>query len=753
MARARAKSVHATGAAGHGFGTLPVFLAAFSTILGAIMFLRFGYAVAHVGMLGALGIIVLAHLVTVPTAMAISEIATNRKVEGGGAYYIISRSFGIRIGAAIGVSLYLSQAISIAFYLIAFAEAFWPLAPWFQSVTGIAFDARFVSIPSSLALIVLIMTKGADLGVRVLYIVVATLLVSLVLFFLGDPIEGTPASLPLTASIEDPDQFFMVFAICFPAFTGMTAGVGLSGDLAKPSRSIPLGTMTATIAGGLVYAAIVVKLAMSAPPEALANDQLVMSRIAIWGPIIPIGLGCATLSSAIGSILVAPRTLQALGKDGCFPLSVTNRVLAAGSGASNEPRNATIVTSVLALAVVALGNVDFVARIISMFFMVTYGALCAISFLEHFAANPSYRPSFRSRWYLSLLGATMCLLMMFQMDPVYTVLSIFAMLGMYALTRYTPAGKGSDDLAAIFRGVMAQATRRLQVRLQRTRRRGIDAAGWRPSIVMLSGRTFGGNRSPLDLLGWLCRRYGFGTYLHHIQGHLNEETYQESERLEAELVQMAEKDLPGVFVDTLVSPSLRSALAQTLQVPGVSGMENNTVMFEMTSRDDQKTVAEVVGEAIFTCVTHKNVLILRHGDRRFGYKRSIHVWLTWHDEDNATLMVLRAYLVLGHPEWKKATISIFAALPPERVGEQRQRLQAMIAQGRLPISEKNIRFMPVEDGDAYRALVDSSSSAADFVIMGLTPERLRERGAEILMKHPELGDVLWVNAMEKVLIE
>jgi len=390
---------------------------------------------------------------------------------------------------------------------------------------------------------------------------------------------------------------------------------------------------------------------------------------------------------------------------------------------------------------------------VSMFFMVTYGAICAISFLEHFAANPSYRPSFRSRWYLSLLGALTCLLMMFQMDPVYAVLAIAAMLGMYALTRYTPAGKGSDDLGAIFRGVMAQATRLLQVRLQRTRRRGVDAAGWRPSIVMLSGRSFTGNRTPLDLLGWFCRRYGFGTYLHHIQGHLSEETYQESETLETKLVEMAERDMPGVFVDTIVSPSLRSALAQTLQVPGVSGMENNTVMFEVTQQDDEKTLAEVVAEAIFTCVTHKNVLVLRHGPRRFGNRRSIHVWLTWNDEDNATLMVLLAYLVLGHPDWRKATISIFAALPHDRVGEERLRLQSMIAAGRLPISEKNIRFMPVDDPEAFRALVETSSATADFVIMGMTLERLRERGGELLMRHPELGDVLWVNAMEKVLIE
>jgi hypothetical protein len=114
------------------FGTLPVFLTAISTILGAVMFLRFGFAVGSVGFIGALSIILIGHVVTISTAMALAEIATNQKVEGGGEYFIISRSFGINIGAAIGIALYLSQAISVAFYVIAFGEAFDIIKPWVE---------------------------------------------------------------------------------------------------------------------------------------------------------------------------------------------------------------------------------------------------------------------------------------------------------------------------------------------------------------------------------------------------------------------------------------------------------------------------------------------------------------------------------------------------------------------------------------------------------------------------------------------
>ena len=169
------------------FGTTPVFLAAISTILGAVLFLRFPYAVGHLGFWGALGIIFLAHFVTIPTALAVAEIATNRRVEGGGEYYIISRSFGKTIGGTIGFWLYISQAVSVAFYMIAFGEAFQGLWPWIESWSGLQADSRFFSIPTALLLILVIIRVGSGLGVGMLVVVCTTLLVSLTLFFLGGP--------------------------------------------------------------------------------------------------------------------------------------------------------------------------------------------------------------------------------------------------------------------------------------------------------------------------------------------------------------------------------------------------------------------------------------------------------------------------------------------------------------------------------------------------------------------------------------
>jgi amino acid transporter len=731
---------------GHGFGTGPVFLASISTILGAIMFLRFGYAVGNTGLLGALLIILVGHAVTVPTALAIAEIATNRRVEGGGEYFIISRSFGTTIGGAIGISLFMSQAISVAFYMIAFAEAFRPLEGLYQDLMGFPFDPRVVSLPATIGLVALVLTKGADLGVKALWGVAAVLAVSLVMFFMGSaPPEMHPGGLALVSDLPDPDPFMLVFAIVFPAFTGMTAGVGLSGDLENPRKSIPMGIMSATFAGMLVYVLVVVKLASSADAEALATDQLIMSRIALWGPIIPIGLACATLSSAIGSILVAPRTLQALGGDRIVPVQRANSFLSQGQGAANEPRNATIVTSVIALAFVVVGDVNLVARIVSMFFMVTYGALCAISALEHFAARPSYRPSFRSKWYLSLTGAVMCFVLMLQMDALYALLSVIVMILLYVVIRR--GRSGVDDLAAIFQGVMTQATRYLQIRLQK-----YPPSDWRPSVIMITPRTFD-RSAPVQLMDWLCDRHGFGTYLHFMPGKLEEVTYRESREVQQRLVKSVQERRGAIYVDTMVSPSMNSALAQSLQMPGVSGMENNTILFEYGVHDGPEVLQEVLAGLKMSGTTYMNRLVLRHGDNFFGSRSSIHVWLTWHDARNANLMILLTYILLGHRDWKGAEVSIFAAYPRREVHERSEELHDMITEGRLLISDKNVKVIATDDGIDFERLVEARSGLADLVLLGFTSPRLERRGAELLKRFPSLRDTLFVSAEEDIDIE
>jgi amino acid transporter len=731
---------------GHDFSTAPVFLAAISTILGAILFLRFGYAVAHTGLFGSLLIILVGHAITIPTALAIAEISTNLKVEGGGEYYIISRSFGPMVGGTIGLSLYLSQTISVAFYMIAFTEAATPLFGWVHEQTGFVLQRWMISIPSTLLLLIVIIRKGADLGVSALWVVVAILAISLISFFVGSA-PSSAGQLDIFGTVKSPDDFFTVFAIIFPAFTGMTAGVGLSGDLKNPRKSIPLGTLSATIAGMIVYVFIVLKLSSSLSPEEMAADQFAMAKVALWGPIIPIGLAAATLSSAIGSILIAPRTMQALATDKVLPVAAINNFLKAGKGDANEPVNATLVTSVIILAFVAMGDVDFVAQIISMFFMITYGSLCSVSFLEHFAGNPSYRPTFRSKWYFSLLGAAASFIMMFQMSTFYAFLAIVAIVVIYLSLKRSRTAE--SDLSAMVKGVLFQLTRKLQVLIQRKQSNVMTV--WRPSFIAISSNSVS-RLAPFDLLRWISHYYGFGTFIHYIKGSLDEAHYRESKNNLEKLIKQGRDSRASIYVDTIISPSFKTAVAQIVQIPGIAGMENNGVLFEFQEGNEDE-IDNVVEGCQFAAVVDFNICVLKNSERHFGYKKSIHVWLTPGDYRNANLMIILAYILIGHPDWKGCEIKLFAAFEDEQMSKQANQLNELIDQGRIPISQKNVSKIPWNRTDiSYAALVSARSQEADLVIMGFSLHKIIKQRGEFFKKFADIKDILFVRAGQKIVI-
>ncbi|MCG9127265.1 hypothetical protein JT359_06635 [Candidatus Poribacteria bacterium] len=737
---------------GHGFGTAPVFLASISTILGAILFLRFGYVVGNVGLLKTLAIIALGHLVTIPTVLAVSEVATNRRVAGGGAYYIVSRSFGTSIGGAIGLALFLSQAISIAFYMVAFAEAFGPLLEYLQVRYEIEseINLRWLSIPGTVVLIIIMLTKGANIGVSLLWAICIILGAALLSFLFGSPPKDiTPMSLNIIGTIAEPEKFGLVFATCFPAFTGMIAGLGLSGDLNNPQRSIPLGTISATLAGMVVYIIVAVKLSWNATPEHLANDQFIMEKISLWGPAIYIGLAAASLSSALGSIMVAPRTLQALAKDNVMPIPSLNRLLRFGVGKEQDPVPATFVSGIIALVFVTIGGINFIAKILTMFFLVTYGALCIVSFLEHFAGNPSYRPTFHSRWYVSLLGTVMCGIMMFQISFLTAIISITIMLTIYIGLR-----RGRDEqrgLSGIFQGAMFQLTRWLQTTLQK-KRANISESGWRPSIVAIT--QFRERRlGHFDLLRWICHRQGFGQFIQYFQGDYSF-TDEISARMHVEaLIQQSEASGAGVFVDSLICPNFHLALAHVMQMPGISGLPNNSILLEFDNEQPDE-IAEVQQGALMAVDSLFNVLILRSTKYRFGYRSSIHVWVTNDNISNVPMMLLLAYILVGHPEWKKAKIRLFACADSWDTELDADHLSTVIKEGRLPISEQNVTSVSYEDEETMENEVTRRSAQADLVIVGLTTEELNSEDFDlILQRYTGVNDILFVHSNEHIAID
>jgi hypothetical protein len=505
-----------------------------------------------------------------------------------------------------------------------------------------------------------------------------------------------------------------------------------------------MGTLIATLVGGIIYILVAYKLFISASPEDMGSNMMIMEDIAIWGPIIPIGLAASTISSALGSVIIAPRTLQAIGKDRIFPSDALNNWLAKGTEKGNEPINGSLITAVLALVFVAVGSVNFVAEIITMFFMVTYGAICLISFLEHFAADPSYRPTFRSRWYISLLGAVLSVWLMFKINTMYAVVSLILMLGIYFGVTYLSPQK--TQMAKVFQGVIFQLSRRLQVFLQKSDT-GEEEDHWRPAVVCVTSHSFE-RFAAFDMLRWISHKYGFGTFIHMIEGYLSKKTHQEAKDALHRLIKMADSSSSNVYLDTLISPSPTSAIAQVIQLPGISGKDNNMLMFEF-SRAHPEDLGQIVENYSIIRSVNFDTVILGSTEKGFGYHNQMHIWITPTDYENANLMILLGYIILGHPEWSNCEISINAIVREDQLAEQKEYLLGLTTSGRLPISSKNINVIVQEENRNSKEIICERSTEADLILLGFRNETMKRKGEEIFHGYEGLGNILFVHAVNE----
>jgi hypothetical protein len=398
---------------------------------------------------------------------------------------------------------------------------------------------------------------------------------------------------------------------------------------------------------------------------------------------------------------------------------------------------------------VMMGDVDFVAQIISMFFLITYGTLCLVSFLEHFAGSPSYRPTFRSKWYISLIGAIASFYMMFQIEPLYAFLALVVMVLIYLGLK--KVREDETDLTDVFKGVLFKITRQLQMLIQRNRN-SASKDTWRPAFIAISSNT--ANRiAHYDFLRWIAHYYGFGSYFHFIKGPLTEENAKSARLLLDKIINQGVAAEASIYADTIISPSFKTAVAQIIQAPGVFGMENNSVLFEFRLGDKEE-VPNIIDGCQFAATLDYSICVLRSSERHFGYKKSLHIWLTPGDYSNANLMILIAYILMGTRDWKGCNISIFAAFNEEDMTKEVNRLNALIDKGRIPISRKNVQKMPFKRGiKAFDALVNEHSQNADLVITGFSVSKLAHDKGEFFKSFENVPDLLFVRAGQKISIE
>ena len=688
-----------------------VFTPSILTILGIIFFRRLGYVVGNAGLLQALGMLALATAISLNTSVSLSAIATNRKVRGGGDYYLISRSLGVEYGGALGVLLFLAQAISVGFYCVGFGEGVAAI------VGGADLVVRVAAVAAAVGLFGLAYA-GADLATRFQYGIMTILAAALVSFFVGAYGAWDPALLRASLT-PDPDvadlSFWPLFAIFFPAVTGFTQGVSMSGDLEDASRSLPRGTFLAVGLSTIVYAAAVVMFAAARPLADLAVDYESMGRVASVPWLIVAGLLSATLSSALASFLGAPRILRALASDRLFTGLGPFAVVDPGTG---NPRRAVVATGVIAVITIIVGDLNAIASVVSMFFLISYGLLNYATYVEATGASPSFRPRFRlydAR--ASLLGTFLCGAVMLAIDPMATAMAVALLFAGYQYLRWTAVPTRWRDSRRAYR------YRKVRDGLQELADQAESPIDWQPQILLFTDTATRRSRV-LRLASWISGGAGLITAVQLIEGDSGSAVVR-ARRAEAETQLRAELDADGLDAFPLVvaAPDLGAASMTLLQAWGVGPIRANTVAlnwYESHAEQSTRRYGRLLQRAIRL---EQNIVVFDAGETDWvrleetkPSKRRIDVW--WFEDDSSRLALLFAYLMTRDDEWDEAEIRVLAPAP----ADAEQKVAANLAY-RLEERRIEATINPVVDADV--ATVTARSRDATVVFLPLRVEGMR----------------------------
>ncbi|MEZ6038514.1 MAG: amino acid permease [Planctomycetota bacterium] len=700
-----------------GFGTFGgVFTPCVLTILGAIMFLRFGYVIGQAGIWYGLGIVLVSKAITMLTSLSLAAIATNTRVKGGGAYYLISRSLGVHFGGAIGVVFYLAQAISVAMYVIGFTEALVATVPALQphstAIAAAVMVATYVCV-----------WVGAGWTIKVQYAILAVMALALASFYVGAFEAWSPQLVEQNAGpmFGAGESVFTMTALFFPAVTGIMAGANMSGDLRDPSRAIPRGTLLAVVVTGAIYLSMAVLLGGARSSDQLVGDLMIVRDIAAWPILITSGVFAATLSSALGSMMGAPRILQAFARDEVFGLL---KPFAKGSGANKEPRRATTLTFAIGMACVLLGDLDAIAPIITMFFMITYGLLNLATFYEAVTKNPSYRPTFRwCHWSLSLAGTVGCLGVMFLIDWLWATIAIVLIT---SLTSWISFREIESRWGDVHSGLAFERARTSLLRLET---QAYHPKNWRPVILAMSGSTW--TRPHVAIYGhWLTAGNGILSLAHVVTADVDDYAVRR-DKFEATMRSFIQKEELLAFPAVVIAKTLASGVESLVQCHGIGGLRPNTVLFgwpkELDRADVFGAVLRQVKRLGKSLIAARFVGLSAEDGAADGVdpwrvpSGNIDVW--WRGKKNGGLMLLLAHLLHQNPEWRRNRIRMLRVQQgDEGKAEVTRSIEATCRAARIAAEACVIV------GDDPARLIAETSRDAAVVILGFeAPEEGTER--------------------------
>lgn len=698
------------------FGTFAgVFTPSLLTILGVIMYMRLGWVVGNAGLIGAIVIIVIAHVISVTTGLSISSVATDKKIGAGGVYYVLSRSMGIPIGGSIGITLYVGTALSIALYLIGFAESFNDFFDLGMTINDFRITGTIALVGiTTLALI------STSIALKTQYIILTAIVVSIVSILLGTR-DFVPETVPMVAT-EGAVSMEIVFAVFFPAVTGFTAGIAMSGDLKDPKTSIPKGTLWAIGVGLVVYILLAIFIAVSINSDTLKTDYNILMKMALFSPAVVAGIWGATLSSALGGILGGPRILQAMSID-----KVTPKVFSKGRGQNNEPVNALMLVFVIAEAGILIGELDVIARVVSMFYLTAYGFINIAFFLENWA-NPDFLPTFKVKRWIGLLGFFACFTVMFKLDMIamFVALAIIGSLYFW-LQRKEVKIQSNDVWRSVWENIVNKGLKKINATAE-------VQSSWNPNIILFSGHSE--HQSFLiELSKTVSGRTGIVTNFKLI---LDTENTQPLKKADQIITDDFYSDL-GIFARQIKVDNIYSGIKNIASTFGFSGVEPNTIMMGWPKGlEDSKEYAEMTEALLYL---DYNLLYLDFDKKaKFGNHNTVDLWWRETDSKNAEMMLNIARFIIASPSWHETTIRVLFVnnnnVDTTTIYSKIHKLvEDLRVNVEIEIIDNAVQQM------AFYSLIETYSATTDLTLVGI-PNYKIEQQAEFIVKTNKLFETI-----------
>ena len=681
------------------FGTFGgVFTPSILTLLGVIMYMRLPWITGQMGLWGTLAIIFVAHIVSGCTGLSVASIATDKRVETGGTYYIISRSLGLPIGGTLGWALFAGLSLSVSLYLIGFAEVF-------LGLVGMEATLDNIRIMGSIILFaVLVLTFiSTSLTIKTQYIILTIMVLSILSIFLGRH-DLHPAE-PQVSAIPEALPWITLFAIFFPAVTGFEAGVAMSGDLKDARKSIPRGTIMAILTALVIYVGLTIFFSYTVDSSQLVNDPNILFNTSLVPQLVMAGVLGATLSSALGSILGAPRILQAVANDRIAP-----SFLGKGFGASNEPRNALIFTYMIAQAGILIGELNAIARVVTIFFIITYGFLNITYTVESWASS-DFRPSFKIPRIVSIIGALACIILMIQLDILALGIAAVILTALFLYLRKKELSLSTgDSRSSIWLSLVKSGLMRLAKSEDKSR-------NWRPNIIVFSG---GANKRPylLQLAIDMVGKLGIFTNFELITEYTKSETEDGCRVVNplmdstAEVVFETLDQSRGIITRKHKCNDIYEGIGLISSVYGFSGFEPNTVLMGWPKQVAQNEAFESLIKSLVK--QDYNIALLKHDKGKgFGEYKCIDVW--WRGGSNTLPLAFHMVRFLtSTTHWRRAKVRVLALCGNARLRERYSSvIESLLSEFRI---DATIKIITDAGSKPEHEVIREESSGCDLSI-------------------------------------